>query len=332
MNDCEFIRVVTKENEECFLLTKLKNGGQEGFDLTLCCDGTVWTGSVSADDLDTLCSRLKIQFNKYVKETLKALTNNGESKHSFQYELKRSKDSAQFSWKKHVEDENITFQLGSAMLKSRVDSPQMITQIYNHCIENIGELKTRIHNLETDNQRLSQERINALKRLEKCVVAKEELENDLYSKFSLVLNSKKEKIRQLKEQDSEKIVTGVKRQQTETQESKVHTSDSGENTDEEDIPKSKRSRVENPKKRASGGDDSLILDNDDESGVSVTRTRRQRGRQQKKQTPAKPVLPRVGSGETTPGSERKSRLRKTGSSTSNKSSENIDADDLLGDL
>jgi hypothetical protein len=36
-------------------------------------------------------------------------------------------------------------------------------------------------------------------------------------------------------------------------------------------PKSKRSRVENPKKRASGGDDSLILDNDDESGVSVTR-------------------------------------------------------------
>ena len=45
MNDCEFIRVVTKKNEECFLLTKLKNDGQEGFDLTLCCDGRVWTGS-----------------------------------------------------------------------------------------------------------------------------------------------------------------------------------------------------------------------------------------------------------------------------------------------
>lgn len=45
MNDCEFIRVVTKGDEECFLLTKLKNGGHEGFDLTLCHDGNVWNGS-----------------------------------------------------------------------------------------------------------------------------------------------------------------------------------------------------------------------------------------------------------------------------------------------
>ncbi|XP_045174281.2 DNA repair protein XRCC4-like [Mercenaria mercenaria] len=351
MNDCEFIRVVTKEDEECFLLTKLKNGGQEGFDLTLCCNGSVWSGTVSEDDLDTLCSRLKIQFNKYVKETVEALTNSSECKRSFQYELKRGKDKAEFSWKKHVPDEDITFQLGSATLKSRVDSAQMITKIYNHCIENIQELKTRIHSLETDNQRLSQERINALKRLEKCVVAKEELENDLYSKFSLVLNRKKEKIRQLKEQvqsgvfgnstdikqspeESETSTTRVKRQRTGTQDSKSQNSGSEENTDEEETPKTKRSRTGTQKKRESGGDDSLILDNDDdtESGTSVSRPRRQRGRQQKKQTPAKPVLPRVGSGEATPGSERKSRLRKSGSSNSNRSSENVDADDLLGDL
>lgn len=347
MNDCEFIRVVTKDDEECFLLTKLKNGGQEGFDLTLCHDGNVWTGSVSEDDLETLCSRLKIQFNKYIKETVEALSNNSDSKHTFQYELKRGKGKAEFAWKKHVPDEDITFQLGSVTLKPRPDSAQMITLIYNHCIEKLGELKTRIHSLETDNQRLSQERVNALKRLEKCVVAKEELENDLYSKFSFVLNSKKEKIRQLKDQVqsgvlenkevtqsqdgvSEASVSSMKRQRTSTRTSKAKDSDSGENTDEE-TPKSKRGRTGTQKKRESGGDDSLILDNDD-SEITVAKPRRQRGRQQKKQTPAKPVLPRVGSGDSVTGSGRKPSLRKNGSNNSNKSSENIDAEDLLGDL
>lgn len=44
MNGSEFIRLVTKDNEECFLLTKLKAAGKEGFELTLCHDGKVWTG------------------------------------------------------------------------------------------------------------------------------------------------------------------------------------------------------------------------------------------------------------------------------------------------
>jgi len=45
MNGCEFIRVVTKDDEECFLLTKLNNNGEQGFDLTLCHNGKVWTGT-----------------------------------------------------------------------------------------------------------------------------------------------------------------------------------------------------------------------------------------------------------------------------------------------
>ena len=44
MDGSEFIRLVTKDNEECFLLTRLKAAGKEGFDLTLCHDGRVWTG------------------------------------------------------------------------------------------------------------------------------------------------------------------------------------------------------------------------------------------------------------------------------------------------
>ncbi|KAL4224812.1 DNA repair protein xrcc4 [Mactra antiquata] len=346
MNDCDFIRVLTTDNEECFLLTKLKRGGHEGLDLTLCHEGKVWTGSVSEDDLDELSARLKIQFTKYVKETVEALTNNAEGKNVYQYKLKVTKEGAKFSWKKHVPEEDITFQLGSATLKPHAESALVITRIYNHCIEGIQELKTRIHTLETDNQRLSQERMNALKRLEKCVVAKEELENDLYSKFCVVLNKKKEKIRELKQealegastvrQDnptasvSDAAVTNSKRPRAEVEKSEI--SDEDENTDD-DAPKTKRSRPVASKKEDSFLDDSLLVDDEDPDSVQVSsRTRRQRGRGQKKQTPAKPVLPRIGSNDSTPGSERKSSLRKGASSASNKSSDSIETDDLFDKL
>ena len=55
------------------------------------------------------------------------------------------------------------FQLGSANLKVRADSAELITKLFKHCIKSMKELKERIQHLETDNERLSQERINALK-------------------------------------------------------------------------------------------------------------------------------------------------------------------------
>lgn len=348
MDGSEFIRLVTKDNEECFLLTKLKAAGKEGFDMALCHDGKVWTGQVSEDDLDSLSTRLKMDFNPYVEQTVEALTTMKDAQDTFQYQMKRQRDNLEFIWKKHVPAEDITFQLGSASLKVRADSTEYITKLFNVCIKSMKELKERIRHLETDNERLSQERINALKRLEKCVVAKEELEQDLYSKFTLVLNSKKEKIRQLKRQVEEGITeesvvetqgeakpssskTSTK-PSTKIEDTKQTDSESDRDTDE-DTPKPKRAKQSQVRasQNKSKGDDSLVLEEEEEKTTVVARPRRQRGRQQK-QTPSKPVLPRVGSNESDTGSERKSRLRKTPSARSNTSSDNIDAEDLMGDL
>ena len=49
MEGGELIRIVTKDDEECFVLTKLKAAGKEGFDLTVCHDGMVWTGQGRAN-------------------------------------------------------------------------------------------------------------------------------------------------------------------------------------------------------------------------------------------------------------------------------------------
>ncbi|KAJ7375588.1 DNA repair protein xrcc4 [Desmophyllum pertusum] len=67
----------------------------------------------------------------------------------------------------------------------------------------MAQLKQEKTSLRSDNARLSSERKDALKLLDKCVTAKEEMEKDLFEKFAAVLNDKKSKIRQLKELVSE---------------------------------------------------------------------------------------------------------------------------------
>ena len=64
--------------------------------------------SVSEDDLDSLSTRLKMDFNPYVEQTVEALTTMKDAQDTFQYQMKRQRDNLEFIWKKHVPAEDIT--------------------------------------------------------------------------------------------------------------------------------------------------------------------------------------------------------------------------------
>lgn len=73
----------------------------------------VYIFTVSEEDLDTLSTRLKMDFKKYVSQTVTALTTQSSSKEPFQYQLnkKSAKNSLEFVWKKNVPGEDITVSL-----------------------------------------------------------------------------------------------------------------------------------------------------------------------------------------------------------------------------
>lgn len=353
---------LTHGGQKCFLLTTLLDEGKEGFKLTVCNGETAWSGEVTEDELDDHRVKMKMDFNTFVRQTAQAFTGEKEGDIVFQFQLKTKKDnSTEFMWKKHIPAEDITFQLGSTILHQDKNVSSTLCLILDHCIENTTRLNSRIRSLEMDNERLSQERSNALKRLEKCVVAKEDLEKDLYTKFVTILNSKKDKIRELKEQLANGVIrnseesspkSGTSQQSSsqskhkKTNKRQYNSGSDGEGgkltpsdddtTDDETKPtqsKRGRTKVVNP-----ADDDSLVLEEEEEesgkNGKVVKRPQRQRGGN-KKQTPSKPVLPKVPSGEANTGSissAKRSSVRKTASTTSSRSSVNIDADDLIDDI
>ncbi|GFS03124.1 DNA repair protein XRCC4-like [Elysia marginata] len=205
----EIICDTGSENRQIFLQTKRQNDGDEGFDLLVLDGSCAWEGQISEEALDRNCEALKMDFNTYVKETAAALTKSSVSDVSFECVFKPlGASSGRLTWKK-VPAQSIKFNLGSVDLKKVTNTRETLTSVLSQCISSTHALQTQIVSLQSLNERLTHERQNALKRLDKCVTAKDELEKDLYSKFVAVLNSKKEKILELEANQMPQEVEGA---------------------------------------------------------------------------------------------------------------------------
>ncbi|XP_064602016.1 DNA repair protein XRCC4-like isoform X2 [Liolophura sinensis] len=345
-----FCKLTTTGNKRYYLLADIEEDGKEGIHLTLSDGESAWSRELTGDDLEDLSKKLKMKFSDFVSETVKALTRENVGNMNFLYEVKTWKDDEmELKWKKHMAMDDIKFQLGRVVLQPVSDASVFTRDVFSFCIDNMVDLKNKISSLETDNQRLSQERSQALKRLDKCVAAKEEIEKELYSKFVAVLNSKKEKIQELRKEieegsrsngasvtDSPPKASTSKQTATGGGESPAHSLQDRSNedtTDDEKTPPTKRRRGGASVRRIES-DSSLVLDDgDDIESTAASRRPRRQASGGRKQTPSKPVLPRVRSGGRGEATDRRSSMRKSGSGASNKSAaEVVDADDLLDDL
>ncbi|XP_062504507.1 DNA repair protein XRCC4-like [Corticium candelabrum] len=189
-----------ENGENYYLLTKQDE--RESYDMELFltdgCD--VWEKYVSKDDVKKWAKEVSMDIAPYVEETLKALTRSDNSDTNFQYEVKISGSRLQLIWKKVVSTDNIKYQLGCAVLQKQSVPKHHMTSMFEFAIAEIDRWKRSASSLESDVSRLSRERSAALQRYQEAVEEKSNLENELLTKFTMVLNSKKSKIRKLKEQ------------------------------------------------------------------------------------------------------------------------------------
>ncbi|CAL1530425.1 unnamed protein product [Lymnaea stagnalis] len=330
----------TEDGQKLYLQTVLKNEGQEGFELLLLDGNNVWEGQVTEDDLDGLSEKSKLDYNTYVSETKAAFTRDKTTNSNFECHWKKnSEDTSILIWKK-VSARDVKYNLGSVTLKKCKNSSENLSKVLSHCISQTGLLQEEIHKLQAANKRLSLERSTALQKLEKSVVAKEDVEHNLFSKFVTVLNSKKEKIRQLENLEGEPPAedpslssTSKDKRTNSKKKNEEDRDDWNRSTSEDSLPDSEESPVKKKRTRSKVVEleSSLNLEEEGEKQPEPPVARRPRRKTAiKKTTSSKPVLPRVSSGDSAerPNSAR-SGLRKSNSANSNKSSDNLDTDDLL---
>uniref|UniRef100_A0A803WED8 DNA repair protein XRCC4 n=1 Tax=Ficedula albicollis TaxID=59894 RepID=A0A803WED8_FICAL len=174
-----------------------------GFSLLLSDCQCAWTGKVSEADISREADDIEMDREKYVEELRKALIAGEESAGKYNFVISRDEQNkaCHFSYERSLKDGS--FRLGSLKLQEVPSPAEVVKELIGYCLDSLAQLQAKTEHLQRENERLFNSWSDVEKRLEKCVEAKEELEADLYSRFVLVLNEKKAKIRNLQKLLSE---------------------------------------------------------------------------------------------------------------------------------
>lgn len=171
-----------------------------GFSLSLSDGQSAWHGKVSEDDISKESGEMEMKREKYVEELKRALTLGTKQIDTYSFDLAKDDSRAEslnFFYEKVLKD--VSFRLGSARL-SKVQNPaKVIKEMIDYGLLCTAQLRAKSELLSKENERLLSDRNYVLQELEKCVTEKEQLEQDLFTRFVLVLNEKKAKIRSLQE-------------------------------------------------------------------------------------------------------------------------------------
>ncbi|XP_019622353.1 PREDICTED: DNA repair protein XRCC4-like isoform X1 [Branchiostoma belcheri] len=344
-----------------YLLTNVLQNGREGFQLTLSDGLTAWTGHVDGDDMHEMAVESGMEFETFVTESVRALTRENMGDITFHYAVEIQEEDVscrQFSWKKYIPSEKVRFQLGSIKLREAVTPVEVMQQIFDHALGRAEELKRTISDVQKEKDRLSGERAKALERLEKYVAQKEEMERDLYAKFVVVVNDKKAKIRQLKDelaqaremaatQSSSRKVSQTTKQDDPSGSEDNDTDNNPDSEDNDDDDDGDTTDEERPRRKvwrnvgAGGGHLDLELGGEDNDGADLEpaakRRRRREPAPRKDKAVSRPTIPKGTSSQRSLSGDRTSpsgvpRIPSRQSSGRSNRSGDLDPDDLFDEL
>ncbi|KAM9306414.1 DNA repair protein XRCC4-like [Pholidichthys leucotaenia] len=215
-----------------------------GFQLLLTNGQDAWRGEVTESGVSSEAEELEMPIDGYVQNLQQVLMGaKKSSEYSFTLTPTPPADGSTVTLTYEKIQKDISFRLGRALLKAVSEPAGAVRELLIHTLQKGTTLQKHNDRLEEENQRLRGEHQRITAELKHYAEGKEALEAELYSRFVLVLNEKKAKIRSLQEavtnleetrsSDKEKKSDTVKSDQTGDQHSGADKDEYGGSTDEE---------------------------------------------------------------------------------------------------
>ncbi|XP_061657493.1 DNA repair protein XRCC4 isoform X2 [Syngnathoides biaculeatus] len=196
------ILVSSRPGSSYFLRAEASGRGfASGFRVLLSDGRRAWRGEASEASVRREADELEMSEEKYVRDLREALTGGG-SADSYRFDLSPPPppdDGAAITLTYAKVRKDISFRLGSVALSPVPEPSEAARGLLTLSLARGTSLEHRNRELREQNRRLGQEHRRVAAELRRYVEGKEELEAELYSRFVLVLNEKKAKIRRLQE-------------------------------------------------------------------------------------------------------------------------------------
>ncbi|XP_056129886.1 DNA repair protein XRCC4 isoform X2 [Lampris incognitus] len=199
-----------------------------GFTLALSDGSSAWIGEVSEEEVTRESDDMGVERQKYVEALHQVLTGSEEQRgrgsggnmtEKEVYSFHLTEDHRHFSYKKTCK--GILVLLGSVELHPAPDALGLNQEFICQSLRRNTDLESENMQLHEENHRLKQEHQRIIRELEQHVRDKELMERQLYSRFVMVINEKKAKIRSL--QDTVRQLQQTKEQERDEKEGRERT-------------------------------------------------------------------------------------------------------------
>ncbi|XP_059394765.1 DNA repair protein XRCC4-like [Carassius carassius] len=342
------ISIASQPHRTFFLKLEWAKDLGSGFVILLSDGFSAWSGEVSEEDVSREAQEIEMDLERYVGDLHLALTGEGpaaEGEYSFHLTPERpGRPMLQLSYEKVQND--ISFRLGVVDLQAVPEPTEVIRELISHGLEQSARLQAKNQHLLEENQKLRREQEHITKDMEMYIQGKETLERDLYSRFVLVLNEKKAKLRALQKRVKELEESIEKNRlrkkadseehdamETAADESPVVESDYGGSTEDE---QEAEPRQPDPKPLTQEMPESNPMEDSlsDITDVAPCRKRRHRHLQQLETQAKRAALDQRQTSREKPTEEAKAETSKASSVKPKPASAaaNLDPDDLFDDI
>ncbi|KAM9822799.1 DNA repair protein XRCC4 isoform 2-T5 [Syngnathus typhle] len=198
------ITVTTDPGISYFLRVDFAGDLGAGFTLALSDLISAWNGEVSEDEVREEASHMEVPMERYVEDLHQALIGGGDGRRADDvdvYSFQLTPDRRQLSY--HKMCDGVPVRLGSLTLQPVPDPFALIRELIRQSLKRNTNLVKENSQLLEENRQLKEHHAQILQELEHRVQDKETMTRDLYSRFVLVLNEKKAKIRSLQDEISQ---------------------------------------------------------------------------------------------------------------------------------
>ncbi|CAL1265769.1 unnamed protein product [Larinioides sclopetarius] len=198
----------------------------------------VYVGHSNDIELRSQAARIRLTFDEFIEKIIKALIENATDNSNFLYCLDEKDGIYKFQWKS-IDEEQTIVSLGSVDVRKESFVITLADMLENISID-MHLMRNKIQDLNADIDKTRNQTSDALGQLRLATEMKETLEREMYSKFVLVLNEKKRKIRELQQKNKHTSLSSYSEYQKKKpkKSSKPLVNDTSNDTDEfEDIDK-----------------------------------------------------------------------------------------------